>query len=551
MPTPPNTLYYGDNLAILREYIADASIDLVYLDPPFNSNRTYNVLFRDESGKESEAQIAAFEDTWHWSGAVEAYHELVTGPRPEVGQMIAALRGFIGENQMMAYLVMMAIRLVELHRALKPTGSLYLHCDPTASHYLKVVLDTIFGPENFVNEISWQRTATKGDVRRKYGAVHDVLLFYSRSLDNYVFHSQFSGQDAQAYRERFTFDDGDGRGPYQSAPLDSPNPRPNLTYVYKGYLPPAKGWRVSLEVMEQLDKDMRLIFPPNKAGRIRRKVYFREVGGPKIGDVWTDIPPLQAVAAERLGYPTQKPVALLERIVAASSNEGDVTLDPFCGCGTTIAAAHKLNRRWIGIDVTHLSIALQKYRLKDAFDLTAGKDYAVVGEPADVGAAAQLAQDDRYQFQWWALSLIQARPLGGDSGGKKGKKGADQGIDGVIAFIDDTSQKPKRLLVQVKSGHVNSATIRDLVGTLTREQAPMGVLITLEPPSGPMLKEAASAGFYHSPGWQQKYPRLQILTIEQLLHGAKVDMPPTSVTFKQAQREAGPSPHQPGLGLDV
>jgi len=547
-----NTLYYGDNLLILREYITSESIDLVYLDPPFNSSRSYNVLYKHESGRDSEAQVQAFDDTWHWNRHTEiTYEELVTQGRPEVSNMIVALRQFIGENQMMAYLVMMAVRLVEMHRALKPTGSLYLHCDPTASHYLKIVLDTIFGVENFVNEVIWQRTATKGDVRRKFGAVHDVLLFYSRSAGSYVFHSQFSGQEAEAYRERFTFDDGDGRGPYQSAPLDSPNPRPNLTYEYKGYPPPAKGWRVSFEVMRQLDEDGRLIFPPDKTGRIRRKVYFKEVEGPKIADVWKDIPPLQAVAAERLGYPTQKPVALLERIIQASSNPGDVVLDPFCGCGTTIAAAQKLGRIWIGIDITTLAINLQKNRLKSGFGIESPRDYEVIGEPVDLIGARQLAQEDRYQFQWWAASLIQARALGSGQDDKKGKKGADRGIDGEIVFFDDDTGKPKRVIVQVKSGKVSSATIRDLRGVIEREKAAIGVLITLEEPTHPMITEAAATGFY-STSWGN-FPRLQILTIEELLHGKQLEMPSSNqrkmITFKEAPKEK-PQPNQPKLELD-
>jgi site-specific DNA-methyltransferase (adenine-specific) len=547
-----NTLYYGDNLAILREHIPSESVDLVYLDPPFNSNRSYNVLFKHEGGREAEAQVQAFGDTWHWNHHTEAaYRELTTRSRPEVGAMIAAMHEFIGENQMMAYLVMMAARLAELHRVLKPTGSLYLHCDPTASHYLKVVLDTIFGPDCFINEIVWQRTATKGDARRKWGAVHDLLLVYSRQQDENVFNPQFADQD-DSYRGRFVYDDNDGRGRYRLAPLDSPNTRPNLTYTYKGYQPPAKGWRVSKEIMEQLDSENRLVFPKHAEGRIARKHYLNEQKGRKVADVWTDIPPLQASAGERLGYPTQKPVALLERIISASSNPGDIVLDPFCGCGTTVAAAHKLGRTWLGIDITHLAIALQKYRLKAAFGLVDRKDYDVVGEPVDLAGAQQLASEDRYQFQWWALSLIQAQPLGGDGESKRGKKGADGGIDGVIAFIDDASGKPKRVIVQVKSGHVTAATVRDLRGVVEREKAAIGVLITLEQPTAPMTTEAARAGVYQSFHWGE-FPRLQILTVEHLLSGRqRLQMPPqgqTSVTFKQAQREEEAKPAQPGLGL--
>lgn len=533
-----NTLYYGDNLDILRKYITDASVDLVYLDPPFNSNRSYSVLFKNEGGVEPEASVRAFNDTWHWGQSAEdTYHALVTEGSAPVSNMIAAMRQFIGTNQMMAYLVMMAARLVELHRVLKPTGSLYLHCDPTASHYLKVVLDTIFGVQHFVNEVVWQRTAVKGDARRKYGAVHDVLLLYSKT-EHYTFNPQFSEKD-EDYHGRFQYDDHDGRGLYQSAPLDSPNTRPNLTYVYKGYNPPSKGWRVSREVMEQLDADGRLIFPATPTGRIRRKVYLDEQQGPKLPDVWIDITPLQGSTAERLGYPTQKPVALLERIVAASSNEGDIVLDPFCGCGTTIAAAQKRGRRWIGIDITNLAISLQKYRLKDAYGLEAGKDYLVVGEPKDLASAVQLSKEDRHQFEWWALSLIGAQPISPtDDSGKKGKKGADKGIDGQLVFVDDSKGKAKRVIVQVKSGHVSASIVRDLRGVIEREGAAMGVLITLDPPSQPMKTEAASAGHYTSPGWNRSYPRLQILTVEGLLAGVEqLDRPPTSVTFNEAPKE--------------
>jgi len=529
-----NTLYYGDNLPILREYLGNETVDLIYLDPPFNSNRNYNVLFREESGQEAEAQITAFEDTWHWNQVAEqTYTELVTGAPEEVSRMVGALRDFIGPNQMLAYLVMMAARLVELHRVLKPTGSLYLHCDPTASHYLKVVLDTIFGPQNFRNEITWQRTATKGDAVVKFGAVHDVLLFYSKS-EKYQFRPVYVEKD-DAYRSRFRLDDNDGKGPYRLAPLDSPNPRPNLTYKYKGYNPPQKGWRVSKELMAELDANGELHFPSKPEGRISRKHYLNEQEGRKATDVWTDIPPLQAAGAERMGYPTQKPLALLERIINASSNPGDIVLDPFCGCGTAIAAAQKHGRRWIGIDITHLSIALQKYRLAAMFP---GVTYRVVGEPEDVESARQLAQDPdgRYKFQWWALSLIKARPLGGQEGSKAGRKGSDSGIDGVITFMDDNSGKPKRVLVQAKSGGVKSGDIRDLVGTLDREKAAMGVFITLEEPSRPMLTEASAAGVYQPQVGQRTYPRVQILTVAELLDGAEVKMPPTATTFKQAQR---------------
>lgn len=290
-----------------------------------------------------------------------------------------------------------------------------------------------------------------------------------------------------------------------------------------------------MERMVELDKEKRLYFPKKKDGRIMKKVYLNELKGQPMTDTWIDINPLSAHASERLGYPTQKPLELLERIIQASSNEGDLVLDPFCGCGTTIAAAHKLKRRWVGIDITHLSISLQKFRLRDMFDISAGTDYEVIGEPTTVSAAHDLAEWDRYQFQWWALSLVEAKPVGGEAGSKRGKKGADKGIDGIINFIDEAGHKPKKVVIQVKSGHVKSGDIRDLKGTVERA-GEIGVFITLEPPTRPMTEEAVSAGFYESPGWNKKFPKIQILTIEDLLNGQSIDMPPGHDTFRKAQR---------------
>ncbi len=552
-----NTLFYGDNLAILREYIPDESVDLIYLDPPFNSNRSYNVLFKEESGSEAESQITAFDDTWHWGEmADKTYRELVTQSPQRVGQMIGALREFIGANQMMAYLVMMAARLVELHRVLKPTGSLYLHCDTTASHYLKVMMDAMFDPKNCRNEIIWQRTIAKTLTSRQLPNNHDVILCYQKSEGaTWNADTMFQPYDESNLDEKtaskYCHRDPNGRI-YRLDNLINPNPdRPNLTYEFLGV---TKVWRWTRERMEAAHKAGLIV--QTKPGTVPQlKRYLDEQRGRPLGDIWTDIPPINSQAQERLGYPTQKPVALLERIINASSNPGDVVLDPFCGCGTAIVAAQKLGRRWVGIDVTHLSIALQKYRLKDMFQLEAKKDYVVVGEPEDFSSAQQLAEDDRYQFQWWALSLVKARPVGSPSpsqgeGRGGGKKGKDEGIDGVITFIDDATDKPKRALVQVKSGHVKAGDLRDLRGTLERENAALGVFVTLHAPSAAMKKEAVAAGFYHSPGWNQDYARLQILTVSDLLAGEHVQMPPTGVTFKQAQKvESKPEAEQQELEL--
>lgn len=546
-----NKLFYGDNLTILREYIKDESIDLIYLDPPFNSNRNYNILFKDESGNQSAAQINAFEDTWHWDLNTEAlYQELTTGHHipAQVSDMIAALRGFIGTNQMMAYLTNMTIRLVELHRVLKPTGSLYLHCDPTASHYLKIVLDAIFGFENFRNEIIWNRTSSHG-TQKKYGSIHDVIYFYSKTGKN-TWNQQYIPYNDEYINTFFDSVDSDGRR-YKRTDLtgagitmvgDSGKPWRNIDVTSKG-----RHWMYSPDKLEELDNIGKIHWPKKEGGMPRLKQFPEDLNGVPVGDIWNDIKPLHNLSKERLGYPTQKPSALLERIVLSSSNPGDVVLDPFCGCGTAVAAAQALGRNWIGIDITHLAITLIKYRLEDSFP---DVKFTIEGEPESTDAARYLAESDRFQFEWWALSLVRARPTGGD-GGRAGKKGADRGIDGIINFSDDKSGQPKTIIVQVKSGGVSSAHIRDLVGTIDRTKAAMGLYITLEESTGPMRKEAAQAGFYHSDLWGQDYPRVQILTINELLNGARVQMPPTGgaadLTFKRAQRQKKDGAEQPDL----
>lgn len=534
-PIAENTLFYGDNLKVLREYIPDESVDLIYLDPPFNSNRNYNVLFKDERGTDSEAQIVAFEDTWHWNETAQHTYDDLRNLAPyQVARMIELLHDFIGTNQMMAYLVMMAARLVELHRVLKSSGSLYLHCDPKASHYLKIILDSIFGPEQFRNEIIWKRTSARSDSRR-WNHIHDTILFYSKS-NTFTWNTLFTTYDKEYTKNFYRYvEPGTGRR-YASDNLTASGTREGSSGdTWRGIDVRAKGlhWKYTTERLDELDSEGRIIWPTKQDGVPRYKRYLDEMPGIAAQSLITDISPLSAHSREKLGYPTQKPLALLERIIQVSSNLGDVVLDPFCGCGTAVAAAQKLGRRWIGIDVTHLSIALQKYRLQEMFP---GSTFRVVGEPQDIGAAQQLARDDRYQFQWWALSLVRAKPLGGQEGSKTGKKGSDRGIDGVITFIDDATDKSKRVLVQVKSGHVKPGDVRDLAGTVQRENAAIGVFITLEPPTRDMLTEAVSAGSYYSPGWHSDYPKIQILTIAELLKGAKVQMPMQYGTFKQAKR---------------
>jgi site-specific DNA-methyltransferase (adenine-specific) len=524
-----NRLYFGDNLDILRREVPDASVDLIYLDPPFNSNATYNVLFKEKSGEESAAQITAFEDTWQWGLEPEAvYKEIVTsGPR-KLADLMQALLAFLGRNDMMAYLVMMAVRLVELHRVLKPTGSIYLHCDPTASHYLKMLLDSVFGTENFRNEIVWKRVTAHSDAKR-WSPVADVIFYYSRGR-TLTWNPRYMAHDEGYVEDKYTHAGADGRR-YQLHDMTSPNPRPNMMYTWRGFPSPPKGWRFSRETMAKLDAEGRVWYPDDKSKRPRLKKYLDEMKGQIVGTVWTDIFPINSQAQERLGYPTQKPEALLERIVEASSNEGDVVLDPFCGCGTAIAVAERLKRRWIGIDITYLAINLVQRRLRDTFqsDLS---PYEIIGAPKDLQSAEALKEISPHQFEWWAVDLVNARPA------KDHKKGADTGIDGYINFFDDKSGQAKQVIVQVKSGYIGVNHVRDLKGVLEREKAAIGALITLRQPTKPMLTEAAATGFYESKDFPGRYPRLQILTIAELLAGKKLEYPAHRVeTFARAERK--------------
>ncbi len=476
-----NKLYFGDNLDILREHMQTASVDLVYLDPPFNSNANYNVLFKTPKGHESAAQIEAFEDTWHWNTQAEReFAEIVQCGNHDVSEMMQALRRFLGENDMMAYLTMMANRLLELHRVLKPTGSLYLHCDPTASHYLKIVLDGVFGKGNLRNEIIWSYKKW-AVAESKFSRNHDVVLYYAKDDELAPFNIQFQPRAASTLK-RFG----------------------------------------NKKIVSGHDEDGK---------RTPSQTLDEESDGVKMSDVW-EIPIIAPSSNERMGYPTQKPLALLERIIQASSNEGDVVLDPFCGCGTAVHAAQKLNRQWLGIDITHLAVSLIEKRMKDAF---AGIVFEVEGTPKDLEGAQNLASRDKYQFQWWACSLVGAQPYQGK------KKGADGGIDGLIYFNDD-GKMPKKIVVSVKGGdNVNVAMVRDLAHVVEREKAEIGIFVTLSDATRPMREEAVKTGFYESPITGAAFPKLQILTIAGLMEGKErpqyPDLSVGGVTFKKAKRE--------------
>lgn len=536
-----NTLYYGDNLDVLRQHVKGESVDLVYLDPPFNSQQNYNVLFA-EHGTRAAAQIKAFEDTWQWDeSAARTYAETVE-QGGGVSQVLQAFRTFLGESDMLAYLAMMAPRLLELRRVMKPKASIYLHCDPTASHYLKMLMDAVFAPENFRNEIVWKRHNARSTEGR-WARIHDVILLYTKTSNFFFQPTQVKADKAKLPHTLITV--GDVK--YQTFELTGAGTTKEgeSGKPWRRFDPTAMGrhWANAHAQMDEWDAEGLIHWPkPGSAGGFPRRraaePFVEEDRVVTVGDVWTDIDRINQAAKERLGYPTQKPEALLLRIVQASSKEGDTILDPFCGCGTTIAAAQRLKRRWAGIDITHLAIGLIKHRLRDAYGPSVEKTYKVIGEPTTADGARQLAAEDKYQFQWWALGLVGARPV-------DEKKGADKGIDGRIYFHDEsTSGKTKQIVLSVKGGHLKATDVRDLRGVIEREKAALGVLISLDEPTSAMRKEAATAGFYKSP-WGQ-HPRLQLRTVAELLAGKGIDQPPSNVTHKKAPKARG---HESQLAL--
>jgi len=572
-----NHLYYGDNLDILGRYIEDDAADLVYLDPPFNSNRDFNIIFGEQDVSDTRAQVQAFEDTWHWDQeSARMYHKVVKEGGP-VADTMTAFEKAIGHNDMLAYLSMMAPRLKELHRVLKDTGTLWLHCDPTASHYLKLLLDSVFGPENILNEVVWKRSSAHSDSKqgmKRCGRIHDTILVYSKT-DKYKWNTvhtpyseEYLEQEYDSKDERGWYKQTDltaakgggdteyewpvkrrqGSGSEWQADLDDEYENPKSGWEYK-QITAYKGrfWAYSKENMIDFEKEGKLHY--RRTGMPRLKQYVDEMDGIPLQDIWTDIPP--EMGSKDLGYPTQKPEKLLERIIKSGTDEGDIVLDPFCGCGTAISVAERLDRKWIGIDITHLAISLMKHRLQTGFEDDV--EYEVTGEPVDLGGAKQLAEEDRFQFEWWALGLVGARPA-------EEKKGADQGIDGQLYFFPDRSEagQPEEILFSVKSGNTGPSDVRDLGGTVQRQGAAMGVFITLQEPTNGMSEEAASYGRYESGELgNQSYPKIQIITIEELLDGKGLDAPiyvqdKGNITFRpqtapKTQKEAEDEPNQSTL----
>lgn len=529
-----NRLFFGDNLEVLRDHVKDESVDLVYLDPPFNSDATYNVLFKEPTGGGAQAQAEAFCDTWTWGPMAAAAYEDVLQSNEAIALVMKGLRDWLGRGAMMAYITMMAARLVELRRVLKPEGSLYLHCDPTAGHYLKIVLDAIFEPRNFVAEIVWRRTNARG-TKAKWPRLHDTIFHYSKS-EAFAFntimakaeksklpHTLITGKDGQKYQ---TFE-LTGAGITKEGESGKPWHRHDPSKM-------GRHWGYSRSQLEEWDL-AGLIHWPKDGGFPRRRAeepFDPESRQVVVGDVWTDIDRLNQTAKERLGYPTQKPVALLERIITASSSPGQVVLDPFCGCGTTVDAAESLGRNWIGIDVTHYAVTLIEERLKRRHPKA---KFSVHGRPADLNSARDLARRDKHQFQWWAAWFAGAQSY------REEKKGADRGIDGNVLFANGPYGHG-RIIISVKGGeNIGVQMVRDLRGVIEREEAEMGVLVTLVVPTGPMLAEAADAGFVRKSA-HGRLPRLQVVSIEDLFDGKLAKLPPlpqglTGLRSKRAQAD--------------
>ena len=515
-----NKLYYGDNLGLLRKHMPSESVDLIYLDPPFNSNRAYSVLFNEKSGTEPPAQIEAFDDTWTWSYETAAlYAELLNGDAPAaVKDAMEAMRRLLGDNDLLAYLVMMVVRLIELHRVLKKAGSIYLHCDPTASHYLKILMDAIFGLGYFRNEIVWRRTSTvkgnAGQGARHFGRNTDRILFYTKSRD-YTFHQIHQPYSDEYIKGKFSYvEPGTGRR-FQTVSMAGPGGAAKGNPFYE-VLGVKRHWRFSQAEMERLIAEGKVY--QSKPGVVPRQKYYLDEGkGVEMQALWTDIDSINSQAAERLGYPTQKPLSLLERIITASSDPGDLVLDPFCGGGTTADAAQRLRRRWIGMDVTTLAIGLIDARLRHTYSEPIQSTYEILGLPEDMEGADALFQRSPFEFERWCVMLVDGQP--------NAKQVGDEGVDGVIRVPVDAKGNSDRILVSVKGGATNPGQVRNLVGTVESQKAAMGLFISLRCPTVGMYDTADHSGTYIDSVNGKTYPRVQIITVEELLSGQRPRLP--------------------------
>ncbi len=522
-------LYAADCLDVLSDpdKLPSASVDLIYLDPPFNSNSNYNLPFK--SRDRSLKPVEAFEDTWTWQpGDDERLRDLEKNPRTRplaaIVQFAAGMESGRGKTSLAAYLLNMAQRLYAMKRVLKQTGSIYLHCDPTASHYLKLLMDGIFGEENFKNEIIWKKRKGMHNAGRKFGSVVDSVLFYGKSLQS-IFNKQYGTHDPAYIKKFFRYRDEEGRL-FQLADLSNPSDRPNLKYTYKGYPHPAKGWAVSLKRMKQMDQEGRLFFPDNPNGRIRRKSYLDEKKGQPITSIWDDVIHISPHAKERLGYPTQKPLGLMERIIKASSKPGDIVLDPFCGCGTTLHAAETLGRKWIGIDISKFSTGLIRRRLVDNFRYLNRDDIAIHGTPENVAEARELARQDKFEFEKWVCGALDANGLYKNPG----EPGADGGVDGVVELpvIRQVGNKfesqTEYVIIQVKGGKVVPDSVKALGETVRRLGAVAGIMVCFRDQMTTVENQRGKALW--SDAYKQ-YPVIQGFSIEAMLDDQRPNLPPT------------------------
>ncbi|GAO38349.1 putative DNA-methyltransferase [Sphingomonas changbaiensis NBRC 104936] len=543
-------LFYGDNLEVLRSKVATDSVDLCYIDPPFNSKRNYFQIYNNQ-GSEDRALAQAFVDTWEWGDEAREGLEWITdlaqlnsGKLTEqTVELIKGLEKVLKRGSLFAYIVHMTLRIVEIRRVLKPNGSFYLHCDPTASHYLKLICDAVFCGQggDYKNEIAWKRTSSHNDASQglsRYGRAHDIIFFYSKSKSP-TWNLQFADYSEAYKKQHYSNIAPDGRR-YKTSDLTAAKPGGDVSYEFKGVKPPeGRFWAYSRANMEKFDAEGRLQFAA-KSGMPRLRHFLDEMPGVPLGDQWDDIPPINSQAAERLGYPTQKPEALLERIIRASSNEGDVVLDAYCGCGTSVAVAQRLNRNWIGIDITYQSIALILKRLEDTYPAEWPQIEATIlldGVPRDMASAVALAnrKDDktRKEFEKWALltySRNQARI--------NEKKGADGGIDGIAYFLIDKDTNGKAAF-QVKSGGATRNTLAALNSDRQRVKAEFGILISMDAATPSMKNEIAEAGKYKHPLLDREDDRLQVVTVEEILAGKRLDLPMARVDAVKTAEASG------------
>ena len=532
------TLIRSDNLEAMREF-SDESVDLIATDPPFNSKRDYFVPYRDERGQEPDTLVRAFTDTWRWGeAAAETYTELIVDVSAQVSDTIQGLRQFLNETPMMAYLVMMGIRIVEMQRILKPTGSLYLHCDPSASHYLKIILDAVFGASNFRNEIVWQRTSAHNDGNR-FGRVHDIILFYSKN-PRPLWNPVYTAHDPE-YVERF-YRYEDERGRYQvdnltaagttqgesGQPWRGVDPTgvgrhwaiPHRNSWPEDVQPPENYENLSVQArLDALDANGLIYWPPR--GRVPRfRRYLSTSRGRRVHDVITDINPLAGQAKERTGYPTQKPVELYKRFITAASNEENLVLDPFCGCGTTLMAAEELNRQWIGIDLTYLAIGAVKHQIERYFPQLQDS-VSIVGTPENEAQALELARTDPQGFEEWCVTHVLKFK-------SNAKKVADGGIDGTFRFPlgkQRGRQAFGKAVAQVKGGNYTLGHIRDFRTAMQNQDADLGVFVVTSPPSSGMRTEASRTGTYRHPLFDMEAPALQIYEIQDYFRGILPRLP--------------------------